>query len=155
MVRLNIGCGNYYLDGWVNIDKDTNVKADEYYDISEGLKNKDNSVDEILLSHVLMYFTEKEVRSVLKECYRVLKKEGRLRITEDSPLKKRNAEQQKQYGDGVLFEMEDMVGLLFDTNFSFVSISDAFPEVSHHLNLPDSYPLAKGPNSVYFLTATK
>lgn len=153
---LNIGCSKNYLKGYKNIDIDKSVKADEYYDIGKGIKERANSVDEILLSHVLMYFKYYEVKNILKECYRVLKTCGKLKITEDNRLLKlRNEEQQKQYGGGQLFTRLEMIEFLRKVGFVNIKEAEPFIEVKHHLKLPKDYPLATGLPSVYFITAEK
>lgn len=40
-LRLNIGCGDVYFDGWVNIDRDS-PKADLKMDIRAALPYGDN-----------------------------------------------------------------------------------------------------------------
>lgn len=37
MIKLNIGSGEDYKEGYINIDMDKNIKADYYYDLSKGL----------------------------------------------------------------------------------------------------------------------
>jgi len=153
-MKLNLGSGNYKLDWWKNIDIDPATEPDECYDISKGIKEDDNSVDEILLSHVLMYFTTVEVRNILKECRRVLKTGGVIRITEDNRhLKIRDDEQQKQYKNGVLFDRLEMRELLRYCGFTDIKDCEPFAETKQHLNLPKNYPLAKGRASVYFIKA--
>jgi len=76
-MKINIGCGNKYLDGYKNIDISNKVKADEYYDICKGIKEKDNSIDEILAEGVLEQISSNEqFVFVLNECHRVLKTDG-------------------------------------------------------------------------------
>lgn len=78
-ININLGCGNNPQDGYINYDKypiDDRVK---YIDLNVlPLPFKDNSVDEILLSHVLEHlFYPYEV---IMECYRILKKGGVLYV---------------------------------------------------------------------------
>ena len=103
-MKLNLGSGAFPLEGWKNIDINKHHNPDECYDIGDKIREESNSVDEILLSHVLMYFQAWKARRVLIDCHRVLKIGGRIRITEDNRhLKQRTPNQQKQYGDGQLF----------------------------------------------------
>ncbi len=34
-LKIHIGCGNDYRAGWINIDIDTNLKADFYCDFTQ------------------------------------------------------------------------------------------------------------------------
>lgn len=79
MIKLHIGCGDIYLDGWVNIDIDSS-KADLKYDVRKGLPYGDNSVDFIFNEHFVEHLNVNDCVQFLKECGRVLKKEGVIRI---------------------------------------------------------------------------
>ncbi len=81
-IRLNIGCGNDYRKGWVNIDFDKTVKADLYCDVRNGLPFADENVEYINLSRMLIYIFD--YQSLLDECYRVLVKEGKIEIRENN-----------------------------------------------------------------------
>ncbi len=78
MIKLNIGCGEKILDGYINIDKFQKHKDVLNIDIEKGLPYKDKSIDEILLSHTLEHLNRKY--DFLIECNRVLKKDGKLII---------------------------------------------------------------------------
>lgn len=81
MTRLNLGCGNAYLDGYVNIDKDRHAHADLFLDLDgepwEGIE--DGSVTEIIATHVFEHFDD--LCWVMKECYRVMQPGALLHIT--------------------------------------------------------------------------
>lgn len=79
MLKLNLGCGNVYLNGWINIDCDSK-KADLNMDLRNPLPYQDNTIDFIYSEHVIEHFTVKEGLALLKECYRVLKPGGIIRI---------------------------------------------------------------------------
>lgn len=76
-MRIQIGCGNSYWDGWKNIDISKDVKTDECYDIQKGIKEKDDSVEEIFAGCVLEQVDN--LVFVMNECHRALKKGGVLR----------------------------------------------------------------------------
>ncbi|MCD6213740.1 MAG: methyltransferase domain-containing protein [Candidatus Desulfofervidus sp.] len=79
-MKLHIGCGLNYLEGYKNIDVSCKVKADEYYDIRLGVKEEDNSVDEIFASCVLEQIcSNDDFTRVMNEFWRVLKPTGTLR----------------------------------------------------------------------------
>ena len=54
MLKLNLGCGSKILDGYKNLDKFNYYKPDIIHDLEiTPYPFEKNSVDEILLSHVL------------------------------------------------------------------------------------------------------
>jgi len=76
MLRLNLGCGNDIMPGWVNIDA-YNDQADVKANI-EKLPYGNDTVDEILASHVIEHFHFMAGFDVLLEWKRVLKPGGKL-----------------------------------------------------------------------------
>lgn len=80
MVYLNLGCGNVFHEDWINIDHISSSKHVKQYDISKNIPLEDDSVDFLYHSHVLEHLTKKNGLIFLKECHRVLKKEGVIRI---------------------------------------------------------------------------
>jgi len=75
-IKLNLGCGNDVLPGWVNIDA-YNDAADVKADVRK-LPYPDNSVDIILASHVIEHFHFQDGFAVLLEWYRALRPGGKL-----------------------------------------------------------------------------
>lgn len=109
MKKVNLGCGATIAPGWINIDNSWNIllqkipllksllfkigliqkitleagwrgKSIKKHDITKGIPFEDESVDFIYCSHVLEHLPISKTRTVLKETYRVLKKDGILRI---------------------------------------------------------------------------
>lgn len=78
LVRINLGCNDLKLKGFVNIDIDERVKPDLVAD-SLNLPYDNESVDEIYAGHLLEHTTMNE--GALKEWNRVLKKGGKITIT--------------------------------------------------------------------------
>ena len=76
-MRINLGCGRDYWEGWKNIDISNQVKTDECYDISKGIKEKDESVSEIHCGCVLEQVDD--LVKVMNECHRVLIQGGTLK----------------------------------------------------------------------------
>lgn len=79
-VKLNLGCGNKILDGFVNIDYPDNYsgkKPDIEADL-RALPIADETADEAYAIHVLEHFHVWEAPDVLREWKRVLKPGGRL-----------------------------------------------------------------------------
>ncbi len=79
-LHLHLGCGTKYLDGFVNIDANPRHKVDLWLDVRCGLPYTSNSVDSIYSTHVIEHFYPDELIRLLRECYRVLKNEGGLRL---------------------------------------------------------------------------
>ena len=77
---LNAGSGDHYVDGWVNLDIDSEIKADVHADLC-AIPLPDASCGRILCSHVLEHIDYREqVPRVLAEFRRVLAPGGQLCI---------------------------------------------------------------------------
>jgi len=79
VVRLNLGCGDKILKGYINVDivteRASNV-PDVVCDVRDLSIFSENYADEILAVHVVEHFWRWEVANVLKEWIRVLKPGG-------------------------------------------------------------------------------
>lgn len=106
VIKLNLGCGPSGIDGWINYDwgvlpwlskikwlrtilvkcsilpvnYDVGWPEIKLVDIRRGLPLDNAGVDCIYCSHVLEHLEDWEARLVLRECRRVLKKGGLLRL---------------------------------------------------------------------------
>lgn len=88
LLKLNVGSFlNMYHYGWINIDKLNLCDYAEAYgyifkqvDVLKGLPYADNSVDIIVASHIIEHWNRKEGLKFLKECYRVMKEGGIIRL---------------------------------------------------------------------------
>ncbi|MCX6800174.1 MAG: methyltransferase domain-containing protein [Candidatus Falkowbacteria bacterium] len=84
-MKLHLGCGGTYLDGYINVDFPTsdktimNVKADIYQDIRT-LNYPENSIDEIRNHHVFEHFNRVDALKVLLQWRGWLKPGGKLVI---------------------------------------------------------------------------
>jgi predicted SAM-dependent methyltransferase len=73
-MRLNLGCGNAKLPGWVNVDGSAGCSPDQVVDLEQiPWPWADNLVKEVLLSHVLEHLGTTTARylDIFKELYRV------------------------------------------------------------------------------------
>jgi SAM-dependent methyltransferase len=95
---VNIGCGLDAPEGWYNIDNSPTILMSRVpglqkllrtppwprnvhrHNVLKGLPFADASVDFIYSSHTFEHFTYAQSLSVAKECFRVLKRGGILRI---------------------------------------------------------------------------
>jgi predicted SAM-dependent methyltransferase len=79
-VKLNIGCGRDYREGYVNVDLyDSGIRVDRSVDISKvPWPWPDGSADEILMLDVLEHIEHGLTRYVLLEAWRTLRTNGEL-----------------------------------------------------------------------------
>ena len=75
-MKLNLGSGSKILKGYVNVDKFQYYNPDVVHDLEKfPYPFEDNSVDEILLSHVLEHIGQNPeiFNNIIKEFYRICK----------------------------------------------------------------------------------
>lgn len=72
-LKINLGCGDFPLDGYRNLDAKNGYRC-------YPLTFSDGCADEVRASHILEHFPHGEVESVVKEWARVLKPGGKLKI---------------------------------------------------------------------------
>ncbi|MDO8666747.1 MAG: methyltransferase domain-containing protein [Gemmatimonadales bacterium] len=77
-LKLHLGSGTVRLDGWINIDLET--EADLNLDLREGLPFLAGAARLIYNEHVIEHITVDEGRRCLADWYRVLEPGGVLRI---------------------------------------------------------------------------
>ena len=79
-MKLHLGCGKRYLEGYLHVDIAEFEHIDYQLPIDDLSTFKDNTAEEIYASHVLEYFDRNDVINVLTEWKRVLKPSGILRL---------------------------------------------------------------------------
>ncbi len=84
-IKLHLGCGHIKKKGWVNIDILKSVNPDICIDIgSKKLPYKNGSVIEIFSDNLFEHLPPPPLKSnfenALKECYRVLSKDGSMKM---------------------------------------------------------------------------
>ena len=67
--------------GWKHIDICPLYETTECYDITQGIRESDNSVEMIWMGDFFEHLLRHKARFVLKECFRVLQKDGILLIS--------------------------------------------------------------------------
>jgi len=80
MTKLNLGCGGRKIDGFINLDIE-DYGGNVVHDVREGLHYDDETVEFINASHFIEHLNLFEAIDVLRECFRVLKPGGKIRIT--------------------------------------------------------------------------
>jgi len=78
--RLHLGSGSVALAGWINSDVD-HPNPQLRIDLRSPLPYGDSSIDFIFWEHVLEHLTRVEGVAALKECVRVLRADGVLRLS--------------------------------------------------------------------------
>jgi len=76
-IKLNLGSGGKVIEGFVNIDIDSNLDPDLCFDVSEGLPYEDNSIDEVRAFDFLEHIKIGKTIFVIDEIWRVLKPGGK------------------------------------------------------------------------------
>lgn len=75
-MKLNIGCGNDYKEGYVNLDISNEGKCDIVHNIEKGLPFKDKKFEYIYARHALEHIHQEKFLFVLSELIRILKPKG-------------------------------------------------------------------------------
>lgn len=77
-MKLHLGCGNKKIKDYINCDVSKQVKPDKIVDLEKKLPFENNSVDEIIIEHVLEHVNN--FLGLMEEIYRISKKEGLIKI---------------------------------------------------------------------------
>lgn len=163
-VKLNLGCYDKQLPGFINVDIRPECNPDVVDDAATLKKFNKDSVDLIYSSHCLEHFPRDEVVTVLNRWYEVLKPGGVLRLAvpdfealckrymyTGDVLEVRNSilgSAKHDYDFHYhLFDFEYLSGLLFDAGFDVVERFDWFSTHPHnycddfsHAYLPSDEP---------------
>jgi len=79
VARLHLGCGKHCLDGWLNSDCDPLAGA-ILLDANRPFPLGDATVDRIFTEHMFEHVSYRRGLRMLRECRRVLKPGGRIRL---------------------------------------------------------------------------
>lgn len=78
--KINLGSGHYKLDGWINVDIDFDSRPSVIADLSAGLPFRDGTADFMHSEDFIDQLDLETAARFLKECYRVLKPGGVIRV---------------------------------------------------------------------------
>ena len=79
--KMHLGCGDWYLEGWINTDGYQNHKADLYFDFSKPFPIHENVLDAIVSQHAIEHTDLDGGINFINECYKTLKPGGKIRIS--------------------------------------------------------------------------
>ena len=77
---LNLGCGAKFHKDWTNVDFVSTGDGVIGHNLLAGVPFEDNKFDVVYHSHVLEHFPKDKANHFIKECHRVLKKGGIIRV---------------------------------------------------------------------------
>ena len=77
---LNLGCGRRFHPVWTNVNFTSTGEGVIAHDLTKGIPFPDASFDVVYHSHLLEHFPKTAVELFLKECCRVLRPQGVLRV---------------------------------------------------------------------------
>ena len=80
MLKINLGSGPGKLSGWINVDVAPEYQPDLVADLRQPLPFDDQSVDFIHSEDFLVQLTIEEALNFLRECRRILKSDGVMRL---------------------------------------------------------------------------
>lgn len=80
IAKLQIGTGPNRLGGWFNTDISPEKEGVYHLDVSEEFPFADNSFDYVFSEHVIEHFTYDQGIEILRQCYRVMRSGGKIRV---------------------------------------------------------------------------
>jgi len=78
--KLQIATSNNLLPGWLNTDIFLNQDTVVYLDATRRFPFDDNTFDYVMAEHMIEHVEYREAQVMLRECFRVLKPGGRVRV---------------------------------------------------------------------------
>lgn len=79
-MRVNLGCGDRYADGWHNVDRDSPHRKDETVDLTKPLPWPAQSVTHAYLGHVLEHLTQGQACHLMVRLHRAMAPLGEVMI---------------------------------------------------------------------------
>lgn len=151
MLKLNLGCGDNKIPGYINIDSEKSCKPDLILDIAKRvLPYKRDSVDEILMFHCIEHLKKQFHRKILLDMNRILKPAAKLYLSypnfwECAKLWYENKTGDRRFWEATLYgrqlypgdthvcvmNPDELAALLYECGFKDVI---SFPEPSQNFN---------------------
>ena len=79
--KLHIGCGEHVLSGWLNTDYEPELPMVTHLDARQHFPFKEETFDYIFSEHMIEHVSYWDGVKMLTECFRVLKRSGKVRIS--------------------------------------------------------------------------
>lgn len=79
--KLHVGCGKHRLEGWLNADYFPKLKDVIRLDATKNYPFENNQFDYVFSEHMIEHISYPAGLQVLRECFRVLKPTGKIRIS--------------------------------------------------------------------------
>jgi predicted SAM-dependent methyltransferase len=79
-LKLNLGCGDIFFAGWVNVDLDDLRRANLIWNLTDRFPLSDGSCSLIYSEHVIEHFGVEDGLKIFRECRRLLVPGGVLRV---------------------------------------------------------------------------
>jgi predicted SAM-dependent methyltransferase len=78
--RVHLGSGDHRISGWINVDFDPAMAIDVAADLRRSIPLRSGSVDLIHSEDFIEHIDEADGKTVMRECYRVLRPRGVMRL---------------------------------------------------------------------------
>ncbi len=113
-VRLNLGCGDAPIDGWINVDGIWNPRAELVVGLRGRLPIASGSVRFIFTEHLIEHFRYPEAVHFLGECRRILEPGGAIRVVAPDlqAMARAYAEQDREWFGKAFPYLSDPVAVL-------------------------------------------
>lgn len=79
--KLNLGSGRHELDGWLNTDIRRRAPGVVHLDVRKRFPFDDETFDYVFTEHTIEHVAFEEGEFMLRECHRVLKPDGKVRVS--------------------------------------------------------------------------
>jgi predicted SAM-dependent methyltransferase len=79
--KLHIGCQGMLLDSWLNIDIEPKHQDVVMIDATQSFPFRDREFNYVFTEHMIEHISFSDAQFMLKECYRVMKNDGIIRIS--------------------------------------------------------------------------
>lgn len=79
--KLNIGCGHNALPGWLNVDYFPEIPHVAHFNAAKAFPLPPDTFDYVFCEHMIEHVVYEDGLNMLKECFRVLKPKGRIRVS--------------------------------------------------------------------------